>query len=113
MPMKKPTAAALAAFDAVFPEDDPRAARRKMFGLPAGVVNGNMFLCVYEDGVALRLPAARCAALSGQEGVAPFNPGRGAWKEYVHASAARWADSADLRAWVAESVDYTATLLPK
>ena len=44
-------------FEAAFP-DDPRAERRKMFGFPSGVVNGNMFGGLFEHDVVLRLGAA-------------------------------------------------------
>lgn len=111
--MEKPTERAIAAFDAVFPSDD-RAERKQMFGMPAGFVNGNMFLGVFSDGVVLRLPEARCAELAGAEGVAHFEPMEGRpWKAYVHADAGRWAGSSELMGWASEALDHAAALPPK
>ncbi|MCB9549223.1 MAG: TfoX/Sxy family protein [Myxococcales bacterium] len=110
--MEKPTPAALAAFDAAFP-DDGRAERRKMFGMPAGFVNGNMFCGVFHDGVVLRLPAERIAALGAEEGVGAFEPMEGRpWKDYIHASAPRWGGTATLAGWAQEALAHTAATLP-
>lgn len=111
--MDKPTADALAAFDRAFP-DDPRATRKKMFGMPAGFVNGNMFLGVFADGVVLRLPAERRDALSGLDGVGPFEPMPGRpWKEYVHADAPAWGHADELPAWANEALEHVAQMPPK
>ena len=59
--MDKPTQAALDAFAAHFP-DDTRAEQRKMFGMPAGFINGNMFMGVFADGLVFRLSPADLAA---------------------------------------------------
>ena len=44
MEFEKPSQAAIDAFDAIVP---PPVERRKMFGMPACFVNGNMFAGVY------------------------------------------------------------------
>lgn len=113
MPMQKPTPRALAAFDAGFPTDDERADRRKMFGMPAGFVNGNMFYGVFEGGVVLRLPPERLAALAEQDGIGPFEPMGRRWKEYVHVDGVMWGDTAELKAWALEALDHTAAMPPK
>lgn len=111
--MQRPTPAALAAFDAGFP-DDERAERRKMFGMPAGFVNGNMFYGVFADGVVLRLPEDRIIALRAEDGVGRFEPMPGRpWKHYVHVEAGLWGDSDTLRGWVEEALDHVFTLPPK
>lgn len=111
--MEKPTQSAIDAYEAAFP-DDPRATRRKMFGMPAGFVNGNMFMGVFADGVILRLPAERIQALGAQEGVGPFTPGSGrTWKAYIQASAQRWQGTDALLTWANEALEFTATLPPK
>ena len=55
MKLRKSPEALLAVFDQVMP--GPPAAKRKMFGFPAGFVNGNMFMGLFEDSMILRLPA--------------------------------------------------------
>ena len=113
MPMAKPTQAALDAYDAVFP-DDERATRKQMFGMPAGFVNGNMFLGVFEDGVVLRVGAARRDDLAELEGIGPFEPMPGRpWREYVHARAARWSGTDELASWAVEALAHTGALPPK
>lgn len=112
--MQKPTPEALAAFDSGFPADDERAERRKMFGMPAGFVNGNMFYGVFAEGVVLRLPAERLTALSVEDGIGPFEPMPGRpWKEYVHVDAVMWGDTDALRGWTREALDHTAAMPPK
>jgi hypothetical protein len=108
----KPTTAALQAFESAFPSD-ARAVRRPMFGMPAGIVNGNLFLGVYADGVVLRLPADRLAALAAIEGIGPFEPGGRRWKEYLLAAAPRWGGTPELAAWAREALDHTAGLPAK
>ena len=111
--MQKPTPAALTAFAAAFPEDI-RAVRKQMFGMPAGFVNGQMFMGVFADGIVARLPVARVAELSTQEGITNFEPMEGRpWKDYIHASAPRWGESEALAAWIREALDFTASLPPK
>lgn len=112
--MQKPTPEALAAFDGGFPDDDARAERRKMFGMPAGFVNGNMFYGVFAGGVVLRLPADRRAALGEADGVGAFEPMPGRpWKEYVHVDGVMWGGTDELRAWAVEALDHTAAMPPK
>ena len=109
--MDKPTPAALAAFDGAFPEG---AERKKMFGMPAAFVGGNMCFGVFVDTVVLRVGEARSAELEGHEGFERFEPMPGRpWREYVAASAPRWGGTPELAAWAAETVRYAATLPPK
>lgn len=109
--MEKPTQAALDAFDASFP-DDSRAERRKMFGMPAGFINGNMFLGVFADGLVLRLPDDTLAQAVAMEGVQNFEPTPGrSWKAYAHAPASMSAQR--LAAWAMAAFDHTAAMPPK
>ena len=41
-------------FESVMP--GPPAVQRKMFGYPAGFVNGNMFMGLFQESMILRLP---------------------------------------------------------
>ena len=111
--MEKPSAAAKAAFELALPAD-PRAQAGQMFGMPCAFVNGNLFLGVFADGLTLRLPPDRLAALQQQEGVGAFEPMEGRpWKNYIFVSASRWGESAELAGWAREALAHTATLPPK
>jgi len=110
--MEKPTEAALAAFDDVFPAEEEAAVRKKMFGMPAGFVHGNMFLGVFGNGVVFRLPPARQVELGERhDTLDAFAPGGRRWKDYVRADAS--TDDALLRDWAREALAHTATLPPK
>jgi len=110
--MEKPTPAALAAFEQAFPADT-RAERRTMFGMPAGFVNGNMFMGVFEGGVVLRLPPEQRGDLAGQPGMAAFEPMEGRpWRDYVQAEGSRWGGTPELARWCATALEHTATALP-
>jgi TfoX/Sxy family transcriptional regulator of competence genes len=92
----------------------PGATRRAMFGYPTATVNGNMFACLKEDRMALRLSPADRETMLGMDGAAPFEPMPGRpWKEYVIVPESLIAAPADLRPWVERSCDYTRGLPPK
>jgi len=112
--MEKPTEAALALFDAAFPAD-ARAERKKMFGMPAAFVNGNMFYGVFHNGVVMRVGEGRRDEIaSGHDGIQAFEPMPGRpWKEYIHADADLWADSDELAGWIAEALELTAAMPAK
>jgi hypothetical protein len=111
--MMKPTPAAIAAFDDAFP-DDVRAERKKMFGMPAGFINGNMFIGVFADGVVLRMPAGRREELMQMEGTGPFEPRPGSpWKEYILAAAPQWGGTETLGRLAEEALAHTATMPAK
>ena len=54
-PMPKANESSRVFFASVVP-DDPRVTVRPMFGNLAAFVNGNMFLCLLGDEIAVRLP---------------------------------------------------------
>ena len=111
--MEKPTPAALDAFADVFPSDE-RAVNKKMFGMPAAFVNGNMFMGVFANGLIFRLPAERFSALCELDDIAPFEPMPGRpWKEYVHADTRTWGGTSELSAWAQEAFEHTAKMPPK
>lgn len=111
--MEKPTEKALALFDAGLP-DDSRAERKKMFGMPAAFVNGNMFYGVFANGVVVRVGEVRRDELSTENGIAPFEPMPGRpWTEYAHVDADHWDAGDDVRGWALEALEYTSKLPPK
>src|SRR5260221_5804505 len=55
----------------------PGAQIRKMFGYPAGFVNGQMFTGLHEDKMFVRLPADEMAAFLQMEGATQFAPMQG------------------------------------
>src|SRR5260370_13620500 len=83
-------------FEGVFP-DDPRAERRKMFGFPSGVVNGNMFGGLFERDVVLRLGEADLSLMINEYGAGQFEPMGRAMKGYVTVPAAIVAEPGRLR----------------
>jgi TfoX/Sxy family transcriptional regulator of competence genes len=113
--MEKPTAEALALFDAAFPED-ARTERKKMFGMPAAFVNGNMFYGVFHNGVCMRVGEGRRDEIaSNHEGVEAFEPMPGRpWKEYIHVDAGAFGSDADeLGGWIHEALELTAAMPAK
>lgn len=58
---------------------------KQMFGYPAFFVGSRMFACVYEEGLGLKLPAARVEAMLHRKNVTPFKPhGKPAMREWIH-----------------------------
>lgn len=92
----------------------PATTRRPMFGYPCAWVGGNMATGLFSTSWWVRLAPERLAAALDSGDGRPFEvmPGRG-MKGYVAMSDAILADDAALEAWVAEALEYTATLPPK
>jgi len=89
---------------------------RTMFGCPCGFLGGNMFMGLFGDQLFLRLAEAERARLLSEEGAEVFDPmGGRPMREYVVVPST-WLEGesdAELRAWVAKSACYAATLPPK
>ena len=89
--------------------------RRPMFGSVAYFVNNNMFICVFEDNIILRLSEKdRKEILSINDEVSPFEPMPGRiMKEYVTLPESVYGNIEDFRKWLNRSYRYAASLKPK
>ncbi len=100
-------------FESLLP-DGPGISSRPMFGNRAGFVNGNMFLALLGQDVAVRLPEEDREELLREEGAAPFEPAKGRpMKEYVVLPAGWRRTPAKARAWVERSLEWVASMPPK
>ena len=112
MKLRKSPEALVAVFDGVMP--GPPAAKRKMFGFPAGFVNGNMFMGLFEDSMILRLPPESREELMQLYGAKIFAPMAGrVMKEYVALPESILRDRQRLASWVAKALVYGESLPPK
>ena len=92
----------------------PPATGRKMFGYPAGFVNGNLFMSLFEDRFVLRLPEASRQELLQQSGASVLEVMKGRpMKEYVSVPKSMLKDRKELDAWIAKALTYGASLKPK
>jgi TfoX/Sxy family transcriptional regulator of competence genes len=99
-------------FESVLP--GPPAVERKMFGYPAGFVNGNLFMGLFQDDLILRLPDAFRQELLAANKAKLFEPMQGRpMREYIAVPGALTCDKKQLGAWVAKSLAYGASLKPK
>jgi TfoX/Sxy family transcriptional regulator of competence genes len=112
MKLEKSPPALEQTFAQAFP-DDPRAVPRKMFGYPAGFVNGNMFAGLYETAMVLRLGDADRAAITAKHGALAFEPMGRPMKGYVTVPGSILDDAGQLRAWVQRAFEHAAALPPK
>ena len=112
MPMPKAEEPSKEFFTSMVP-DDPRVTVRPMFGNLAAFVNGNMFLCLLGDDIAVRLPERERDALLREDGAAPFAPiPERPMKEYI-AMPGAWREQPDrIREWVGRSLSW-ASEMPK
>jgi TfoX/Sxy family transcriptional regulator of competence genes len=112
MKLRKSPEALVAIFDEVAP--GPPATKRKMFGFPAGFVNGNMFMGLFEDSMILRLPAELREELIQLHGAKPFAPMAGRiMKEYVVLPERLIHDREQLASWAGKALAYGESLEPK
>jgi len=99
-------------FEDAFP-DDPRAERRKMFGFPSGVVNGNMFGGLFENDVVLRLGDVDRQMMVNDYGAGQFEAMGRPMKGYVTVPAAIVAEPERLREWMQRAFEHAAALPAK
>jgi len=112
MKLRKSPAELVARFDDVMP--GPPATKRKMFGFPAGFVNGNMFMGLFEDSMILRLPPELREELIQLHGAKLFAPMAGrVMKEYVALPEPLVRDREQLSSWVGKALVYGGSLKPK
>jgi TfoX/Sxy family transcriptional regulator of competence genes len=99
-------------FDELLPTDQD-VVRRPMFGNLAGFVNGNMFLCLFGEDVAVRLDETGRDELYA-EGGSPFEPMEGRpMKEYVVLPRDFRTDLTGATGWVARSLEHARAMPPK
>ncbi len=112
MRWEKPTDILVKAFDDALPKTT-RVDRRKMFGMPAAFVNGNMFAGLHQQNVVLRLSEKDRVSLlkSGWSQFEPM-PGR-PMKEYLTTPRSVTAKPSDLSKWINVSYDFVAAMPPK
>lgn len=112
MKLRKSPEGLVATFDDVMPGQP--ATKRKMFGFPAGFVNGNMFMGLFEDTMILRLPPELREELIQLHGAKHFAPMAGrVMKEYVALPESFIRDREKLSAWVAKALVHGESLEPK
>ena len=89
--------------------------RRPMFGSIAYFVNNNMFICVFENNIILRLSERdRKEILTTHDEVAPFEPMPGrVMKEYVTLPESIFGNIEHFRKWLNQSYRYASSLKPK
>jgi len=80
----------------------------KMFGFPAYYAGAKLSICLYEQGVGLKLPEASVARLLETDGNAiPFIPmGKPKMREWVQITLERSQDYRQYRAVFDESISY-------
>jgi len=92
----------------------PPTVQRKMFGYPAGFINGNMFMGLFQDDMILRLPEPQREEFLKKDGAKIFEPMPGRpMREYVAVPSRLLADRKALASWVLRSLEYGSSLKPK
>jgi TfoX/Sxy family transcriptional regulator of competence genes len=87
---------------------------KKMFGYPAGFVNGNMFAAVFEDRVIFRLGPQELESFVQNGHGQPFEPTPGRiMREYVASLPEFPHDHELLRSWLEQALAHTSRLEPK
>jgi TfoX/Sxy family transcriptional regulator of competence genes len=99
-------------FESVMP--GPPAVQRKMFGYPAGFVNGNMFMGLFQESMILRLPTGPREEFLKVHNAKIFEPMAGRpMREYAAVPQSVMRDKKELTAWIARALEYGASLKPK
>jgi TfoX/Sxy family transcriptional regulator of competence genes len=92
----------------------PSVSRRKMFGYPAALANGNLFFGLHQDDFIMRLSGedrARFSAVYGERTFEPM-PGR-RMREYVRLPEELLSDTRKRGTWVRRSLAYAESIEPK
>jgi TfoX/Sxy family transcriptional regulator of competence genes len=99
-------------FESVMP--GPPAVQRKMFGYPAGFVNGNMFMGLFQESMILRLPTGPREEFLKVHNAKIFEPMAGRpMPEYAAVPQSVMRDKKELTSWVARAFEYGTSLKPK
>jgi TfoX/Sxy family transcriptional regulator of competence genes len=113
MKMPKPTEEVKDLFRSLLPEA-PGVTQRPMFGQLAGFVNGNMFLCLFGDRIALKVSEDDAAGLLRIKGAEPFVPIEGRpMRGYFVIPEAWHQQPKKAEEWVARSLAFVGSLPPK
>src|ERR1700730_2643731 len=92
----------------------PPVIQRKMFGYPAGFINGNMFMGLFQGNMILRLSESHREEFLKVDGAKIFEPMPGRpMREYVAVPPLVMADKKKLASWVSRALDYGTSLKPK
>src|SRR5262249_50439702 len=92
----------------------PGVEPRKMFGYPAAFVNGNMFSCLFQSSMILRLSEGDRATCTREFGAQLFEPMPGRpMREYMAVPEAVLRSPRLLDVWLRKSLGYAAALPPK
>src|SRR5687768_1138611 len=111
--MARPAEPAKEVFRSLLPEA-AGVTERPMFGQLAGFVNGNMFLSLFGERIAIKLPDEDLAELLEVEGAEQFAPMAGRPMTGYGLIPEAWHDTPELvEPWVERSLAYVRTLPPK
>jgi TfoX/Sxy family transcriptional regulator of competence genes len=92
----------------------PPAVQRKIFGYPAGFVNGNMFMGLFQESMNLRLAEGPREEFLKTYKAKLFEPMPGRpMREYVDVPPSVMKDKREFSPWVARAFEYGASLKPK
>lgn len=89
----------------------PHIRAGKMFGLPAYYAGAKLGICLYEEGVAIKLPERSAAKLLEMDGnTIPFRPlGKPKMREWVQINLSRSEDYRQYESVFDESIRYVLT----
>ena len=89
---------------------NPLVRAGKMFGLPAYYVGKKLCICLYEQGVGLKLPELTVARLLAEDGnTIPFQPlGKARMREWIQINLSRSEDYWQYQAIFDESIHFIA-----
>ena len=87
---------------------DSRLKPGKMFGFPAYYAGRKLCICLYDQGVGVKLPQASAAnLLQTDSNVTPFQPmGRPKMREWIQINVARSEDLSKYKSVFEESIEY-------
>jgi TfoX/Sxy family transcriptional regulator of competence genes len=109
MGWKKVPQAHLEAFSKALPQASG-VELKKMFGCPAGFVNGNMFCGAHELNMMVRLSEAEREKALARPGFGRFSVRGRTMREYVTLPPERLTDVAYLKRWFSKALAYASTL---
>jgi hypothetical protein len=94
------------------PFDD--VTRDNMFGFPSFRASGQIFACVYEKGISLKMPKAASEAIVQSPGISPFIPfGRARMRQWIHIERKKVPAYAKDFPLIEASIHYVRTLKPR
>lgn len=93
--------------------DNEELEKKKELGGVGYLINGNMFLGIYDDFLVARIGKTLAESITGRSGIQPYLPDEGLYDDFVMIEEQVYNHSKALHKFIDKSIEYTSAMPPK